>query len=94
MTLRTRTATCLRRGVGERVVFEVLYEHPVEIRFKVVTAEFAIVGPDKGWHSLWTLLDTSWKRGDWLRPVTGWRSKRAEIAAWEAATGRTWRARR
>ena len=86
---------CLRHGVNEGVVDDVLREHPVEIKFSVKTAEFAIVGPDAGRRSIWTLLfDRSWKRGDWLRPVTGWRSKPAEIKAWEAATGKVWKGQR
>lgn len=46
---RTSTATwpiCLEHGVDEAVVDEVLRMQPVEVRLKVVTAEFAIVGPD------------------------------------------------
>jgi hypothetical protein len=78
---------CLRHDVDESVVYQVLREHPVEVKLAVQSAEFAIVGPDTG-NKFWTLLfDTSWKRGDWLRPVTGWRSKPAEIVEWEAATG-------
>lgn len=51
---------------------EVWSEDPVEIKLKVQTAEFAIVGPDSARALLWTILfDRSWKRGDWLRPVTG-----------------------
>jgi hypothetical protein len=57
-------------------------------------AEFAITGPDAAWSVMWTLLmATSWKRGDWLRPVTGWHSKGGEIAEWEAATSLTWNGR-
>jgi hypothetical protein len=48
-------AHCLSRGVDERVVDEVLREDPVEINFKVVTAEIAIVGPDMG-GNMWLLL--------------------------------------
>lgn len=86
-------AHCLRHGVHELVVADVLSLQPVEIRMRLRTAEFAVVGPDSsGW--LWTLLfDRSGKRGDWLRPVTGWRSKPAEQAAWKQVTGSTRRGR-
>jgi len=46
------------------------------IEIPVDTAEFAVVGPNAKGNFMWTLLfDTSWKRGDWLRPVTGWDSR-------------------
>jgi len=49
---------------------------------KVQTAEFAVVGPDRC-GAIWVVLfDTSHKRGDWLRPVTGWRADAAEQHAW------------
>lgn len=84
-------AHCLRHGVTERVVEEVLSEDPVEVRLRLEHAEMTVVGPDRSQGQLWTLLfATSYKRGDWLRPVTGWRSKRGEVVAWEQATGRTW----
>lgn len=68
----------------ERLVAEVLSEEPVEIKMKVETAEFAIVGPDRSGSAYWViLLDTSHKRGDWLRPVTGWRAGESERQAWE-----------
>lgn len=80
-------AHCLERGIDEVVVDQVLSEEPIEIKMKLVSAEFAIVGPDKG-GKMWTLLfDWSFKRGDWLRPVTGWESEPEEIAEW-------WRTRR
>ena len=83
---------CLVHGVDELVVEEVLTERPVEVKLKLRSAEFSIVGPDRTWSRLWTLLfDRSWKRGDWLRPVTGWESKVAEIRAWESATRQKWR---
>lgn len=76
-------AHCLRHGIDERVVDSVLSEEPVEIKMRVEIADFAIVGPDRG-GQMWTLLfDWSFKRGDWLRPVTGWRSELEEIAEWE-----------
>jgi hypothetical protein len=85
-------AHCMRHGVDELVVEEVLQEQPVEIKLSPVYAEFVIAGPDGGWTDHWTLLfDRSRKRGDWLRPVTGWKSKVAEIRKWEAATGKSWR---
>jgi hypothetical protein len=65
-------------------VAEVLSEEPVVIKFKVQTAEFAIAGPDRSGATCWVILfDTSHKRGDWLRPVTGWRAEPAERLAWE-----------
>ena len=42
-------------GINERVVDEVLSELPVEITMKLVSAEIAIVGPDRG-GKMWTLL--------------------------------------
>jgi hypothetical protein len=74
---------------AEQVVHEVLTEEPYEIKYPVRTAEFAIVGPDRGRTRLWVVLfDTSWKRGDWLRPVTGWPAEQAERRAWERQGGR------
>jgi hypothetical protein len=68
----------------ERVVAEVLSEEPVEVKMRVRTAEFAIVGPDSTRSRWWVILfDTSHKRGDWLRPVTGWQANAAERQAWE-----------
>lgn len=68
----------------ERVVFEVLSESPVQVRLRVQTAEFAIVGPDRSGATLWVILfDVSHKRGDFLRPVTGWRAEPAERHEWE-----------
>lgn len=80
-------AHCARTGhLGpnpERVVFEVLSEEPVEFKMKVHTAEFAVVGPDRSRAAFWViLLDTSHKRGDFLRPVTGWPASRTERQAW------------
>lgn len=78
---------CLRRGIDERIVAQVLAEAPVEIKMKLQTAELAIVGPDAG-NAMWTLLfDRSFKRGDWLRPITGWRAEEPEIAEWKRARG-------
>ena len=87
-TLTATLVHCLRPDhLGpdpERIVGEVLSEEPVEIRMRVRTAEFAVVGPERA-RSMWwvVLLDTSHKRGDWLRPVTGWRAEAAERQAWE-----------
>jgi hypothetical protein len=68
----------------ERVVDEVLSEQSYQINYVVKTAEYAIVGPDRSRASLWLLLlDISHKRGDWLRPVTGWPAETAERRAWE-----------
>jgi hypothetical protein len=76
-------AHCLEHGVDERVVAEVLRREPREIKIPLETAEYAIVGPDD--HAVyWTLLfDKSYKRGDWLRPVTGWPAKASEVRAWK-----------
>lgn len=75
-------AHCARRGVTPKVVYEVLSEEPVEVDIVLDTAEFAVVGPDFG-GKMWTLLfDTSYKRGDWLRPVTGWEAEADECREW------------
>lgn len=80
-------AHCLLHGVTEVVVDDVLYEDPVEIKLKLRTAEFVIVGPDRG-GAMWTLLfDRSFKRGDFLRPVTGWPSEPEEVQEWKRAGG-------
>lgn len=85
---------CLRHGVDEVVVDEVLGEHPVEIKLRPTNSDFVIAGPNAAWNKLWTLLfDRSYKRGDWLRPVTGWKAKTAEIRQWEQITHQIWRAR-
>jgi len=82
---------CLRHGVDEAVVGEVLATHPVEVKFPLISAEIALTGPNASYTIWWTLLlATSYKRGDWLRPVTGWRAKVAEVRSWENATGQTW----
>lgn len=80
-------AHCRRRGIDERVVAEVLAEAPVEITMHLVTAEISLVGPDRG-GAMWTLLfDWSYKRGDWIRPVTGWPAEPEEIREWKRARG-------
>jgi hypothetical protein len=82
-------AHCLRRGINERVVAEVLAKAPVEITMRLVTAEIALVGPDEGGR-IWVLLfDWSFKRGDWLRPITGWPAEPEEINEWRRAGGTT-----
>ncbi len=84
-------AHCAEHGVDELVVYEVLAGDWVDVQIELDTAEFAIVGPNAKGNFMWTLLfDTSWKRGDWLRPVTGWDSKPKEIREWERVTGKRW----
>jgi hypothetical protein len=74
---------------AERIVYEVLSEEPYEVKFKVQTAELAVVGPDRARNGLWLILfDVSYKRGDWLRPITGWPAELAERRAWEQHGGR------
>jgi hypothetical protein len=85
---------CKRHGVTESVVEDVLREQPVEITLSPTWSDYAIAGPDRGWSTLWTVLfDRSPKRGDWLRPVTGWWSKKAEVRQWEAITAQKWNGR-
>jgi hypothetical protein len=82
---------CLQHGVDEMVVFEVLSTHPVDVKIQLTSAEFAVVGPDAAYSVMWTLLFArSDKRGDWLRPVTGWESSAGQVAAWEARTRVQW----
>lgn len=84
-------AHCAEHGVDERVVDEVLSGNWVNVKMSVRTAEFAIVGPNAKWNFMWTLIfDVSYKRGDWLRPVTGWDSRPKEITEWERITGLKW----
>jgi hypothetical protein len=85
-------AHCAEHGIDERVVDEVLSGDWVSIEIPVDTAEFAIVGSNTKGNFMWTLLfDTSWKRGDWLRPVTGWDSRPKDIREWERVTGKQWK---
>lgn len=80
---------CQSHGVDERVVDQVLRGDPVEVNLKVVTAEWVIVGPDVG-GTVWILwFDRSYRRGDWLRPVTGREAEPHEIAAWKRGRGGT-----
>jgi hypothetical protein len=84
-------AHCAENGVDDRVVTEVLNGEWVNVELPVYTAEFAIVGPNAKRNFMWTLLfDTSWKRGDWLRSVTGWDARPKDIRAWERVTGKNW----
>ena len=77
---------------AEFIVYELLREEPVEVRFARQTAEHAVVGPAAARNRLYLVLfASSHKRGDWLRPVTGWTAEPAEIVDWERATGSTWR---
>jgi hypothetical protein len=81
-------AHCLRHGVDERIVDDVLAIEPVQIDIPLETAEFVICGPDRR-ERLWTLLfAVSYKRGDWLRPVTGWIAKPSEERQWKLGRGR------
>lgn len=81
-------AHCLRHGVDERVVDDVLREAPVEVKVNTKTAEIVVVGPDRG-GTYWTLFfDWSFKREDWLRPITGREAKPDEIREWRRARGR------
>jgi hypothetical protein len=73
----------------ERVVDEVLREQPVQVKFRTVTADFVIVGPDFSRSILWLIVfRRSDRRGDWLRPVTGWKAEAAEIRQWEKQRGK------
>jgi hypothetical protein len=84
-------AKCMKRGIDEFVVWEVLEGDWIDVEMPVDTAEFAIVGPNEERNSMWTLLfATSSVRGDWLRPVTGWPSGNDEIAEWENQTKQKW----
>jgi hypothetical protein len=91
------TAHCRRLGIPEQVVYEVLSEEPVEVKLPVETAEGAFVGPNQArtnYGQCCSIRHTRYKRGDWLRPVTGWRAKPAEIREWEQATSERWEGRR
>lgn len=85
----------LKHDIDDMVVEDVLDDDWISVEMTVNTAEFAIVGPDRRWNRMLTLLfDTSWKQGNWLRPVTGWESEPPELLEWERVTGQTWRGRR
>jgi hypothetical protein len=78
---------------AELIVAEVFRGRWAEVRFKTQTAQYSVVG--MALSDIWlVLLEDSHKRGDWLRPVTGWPAEVAEIREWERATGQRWRARR
>jgi len=67
----------------EQIVYEVLSREPVEFEMPLKTAKYAIVGPEESSATLWVvLLDVSSRRDDWLRPITGWRARPAQEAAW------------
>jgi hypothetical protein len=85
-------AHCAEHGVYPWVVDEVLGGEWVDVEMEVKRADFAIVGPNAKRNFMWTLLfDVSWKRGDWLRPVTGWDSRPKEIREWERVMGQEWK---
>jgi len=79
---------------AELIVYESLFYGPwAEVKFKVQTAQYSVVG--LALSSLWLLLlKDSHKRPDWLRPLSGWPAERAEIREWEQATGETWKGKR
>ncbi len=84
-------AKCGRRGIDEFLVEEVLEGEWVSVEMPVDSAEFVVVGPNEERNQMWTLLfATSSRRGDWLRPVTGWLSAPGEIAEWRNQTGLSW----
>jgi hypothetical protein len=79
---------------AEMIVYTIFYDGLwAEVKFKAQTAQYAVVGVALA--NIWlVLLKDSDKRGDWLRPVTGWPAERPEIREWEQATGETWKGRR
>ena len=88
---KSNLAKCMRRGIDELVVWEVLEGDWVDVEMPVDAAEFVVVGPNEERNQMWTLLfATSPKRGDWLRPVTGWPSDTDDITEWENQTGQKW----
>jgi hypothetical protein len=88
-------AHCLEHNVDQFIVDAVLDDDWVDVERVVENAEFAIVGPDRRWATMFTLLfATSWKQGNWLRPVTGWESEPPEILEWERVTRQEWGGRR
>ncbi|MGA2803999.1 MAG: hypothetical protein ABSF89_06360 [Acidimicrobiales bacterium] len=73
---------CLRHGVTEAVVDQVLRNDPSLVKTRLKTATFAVLGPDDE-GVLWLLyFDWSHNRGDWLRPVTGRQAKEQERVEW------------
>ncbi len=89
---RGNRSHCLDHGIDEQVVEEVLFSNDwANIEMTVETADFVIVGPNWAWNFMWTLLFApSRRRGDVLRPITGWDSKPREITEWERLTGHEW----
>lgn len=84
-------AHCLRHDIDQWTVDAVLADEWINVEIIVKSAEFAIVGPDRRWNRMLTLLfDVSEKQGNWLRPVTGWESKPKELKDWEWVTKETW----
>jgi hypothetical protein len=81
-------AHILEHDIDDVAVENVLDDDWISVEMVVNTAEFAIVGPDRRWDRMLTLLfDTSHKQGNWLRPVTGWESEPPELLEWERVTG-------
>jgi hypothetical protein len=77
---------------AEVIVAELFRGDWAEVRFRKQTAEYSVVGV--ALSDIWlVLLEDSHKRGDWLRPVTGWQAEAAGIRQWEKLTGQTWRGR-
>jgi hypothetical protein len=88
-------AHILEHDIDDVSVENVLDDDWISVEMVVNTAEFAIVGPDRRWDRMLTLLfDTSHKQGNWLRPVTGWESEPPELLEWERVTGGKWGGRR
>jgi hypothetical protein len=75
---------------AELIVYEVFRGYWAEVQFKTRTAQYSVVGIALSCIWLLLLSDSS-KRSDWLRPISGWPAERAEIRAWEQATGQTWK---
>lgn len=79
---------CLRHGLDERIVSEVMSIDPVEIRLSNTAADFVIAGPDSS-GKMWTiLLVKSETSSDALRLVTGWPSSKKQLQLWEQAHSR------
>ena len=86
-------AHCSRPGHltsdARRIVAELISEDPVQIRFPTKSASYAFVGPCRARNRLWVVLFVeSEKRGDWIRPVTGWPAEVGERREWEKQHGR------
>jgi hypothetical protein len=88
-------AHILEHDIDDVAVEDVLADDWISIEMTVHTAEFTIVGPDRKWGRMLTLLfDTSWKQSNWLRPVTGWESEPPELLEWERVMRQKWGGRR